>query len=89
MDHADRLSWKIVLENIVEILSIYIWPIFFSTHYQRTVKRLLEFIENENINTYYPQSSSISNPVKSAFLFVSHLSTVDMDFVVLIAFCFV
>lgn len=35
MDYADRLSWRIVLENIVETLSIYIWPIFFSTHYQR------------------------------------------------------
>lgn len=70
MDYADRLSWRIVLENIVETLSIYIWPIFFSTHYQRAVKRLLAFIESENSNIYNPQSLSISDPVKAAFLFI-------------------
>ncbi|KAI9486144.1 MAG: hypothetical protein EXX96DRAFT_476035 [Benjaminiella poitrasii] len=71
MDYADRLTWHIILENIIEILTIYIWPIFFSTHYQRVVKRLLSFIETENSTIYYPQSLSVSNPVKSAFLFVS------------------
>lgn len=35
MDYADRLSWRVVFENIMETLSIYLWPIFFSTHYQR------------------------------------------------------
>lgn len=73
MDYADRLSWKIVLENIMETLTIYVWPIFFSTHYQRTVKKLLSFIEAENTNIYYPHSLSISDPVKAAFLFVSCL----------------
>ncbi|KAG1123438.1 hypothetical protein G6F42_010548 [Rhizopus arrhizus] len=70
MDYADRLSWRIVLENIIETLTIYLWPILFSTHYQRVVKRLLAFIESENSTVYYPQSLSISNPVKSAFLFI-------------------
>ncbi|KAI8050147.1 Golgin subfamily A member 7/ERF4 [Gilbertella persicaria] len=70
MDYADRLTWLIVLENIVETLTIYLWPIFFSTHYQRVVKRLLAFIESENSNVYYSQALSISNPVKSAFLFI-------------------
>ncbi|KAG2193201.1 hypothetical protein INT46_005149 [Mucor plumbeus] len=70
MDYADRLSWRIVLENIIETLTIYLWPILFSTHYQRVVKRLLTFIESENSTIYYPQTLSISNPVKSAFLFI-------------------
>lgn len=35
MDYADRLSWRIVLENIIETLTIYLWPVLFSTHYQR------------------------------------------------------
>ncbi|KAI7904798.1 uncharacterized protein BX663DRAFT_431195 [Cokeromyces recurvatus] len=74
MDYADRLTWHVVLENIIEILTIYIWPIFFSTHYQRVIKQLLAFIETENTTIYYPQSLSISNPVKSAFLFVSKIS---------------
>lgn len=71
MDYADRITWRIVLENIMEILTIYISPIFISTHYQRAVKRLLSFIESENSKIYYPQSLSISDPVKAAFLFVS------------------
>jgi hypothetical protein len=71
MDYADRLSWRIVIENMLETLSIYIWPIFFSTHYQRAVKKLLAFIESQNATIYYPHSLSISDPVKAAFLFVS------------------
>lgn len=71
MDYADRISWRIVLENIMEILTIYISPIFLSTHYQRAVKKLLLFIESENSDIYYPQTLSISDPVKAAFLFVS------------------
>lgn len=35
MDYADRLSWKVIFENIMETLTIYLWPILFSTHYQR------------------------------------------------------
>ncbi|KAI7891484.1 Golgin subfamily A member 7/ERF4 [Mucor mucedo] len=70
MDYADRISWRIVLENIMEILTIYISPIFISTHYQRAVRQLLLFIESENSNIYYPQSLSISDPVKAAFLFI-------------------
>ncbi|KAI8327834.1 hypothetical protein BD560DRAFT_342624 [Blakeslea trispora] len=70
MDYADRLSWRIVLENLLETLTIYLWPVFFSTHYQRAVKRLLLFIESENTSLYHSQALSISNPVKSAFLFV-------------------
>ncbi|KAI8378732.1 hypothetical protein EDC96DRAFT_434837 [Choanephora cucurbitarum] len=73
MDYADRLSWRIVLENLLETLTIYLWPVLFSTHYQRAVKRLLEFIESENTTLYHPQALSISNPVKSAFLFVTRL----------------
>ncbi|KAI8889818.1 hypothetical protein K501DRAFT_320172 [Backusella circina FSU 941] len=76
MDYADRLSWRIVFENIIETLTIYIWPIFFSTHYQRSVKQLLSFIDSENINVYHPQSLSISNPVKSAFLYVSNFYSI-------------
>lgn len=39
MDYADRLSWKVILENIMETLTIYLWPVLFSTHYQRVKKR--------------------------------------------------
>ncbi|KAG0913674.1 hypothetical protein G6F33_004944 [Rhizopus arrhizus] len=70
MDYADRLSWRVVFENIMETLSIYLWPIFFSTHYQRAIKALHVFIDSENQLIYHPQYLSISDPVKSAFLFV-------------------
>ncbi|KAI8972364.1 hypothetical protein BDB01DRAFT_810416 [Pilobolus umbonatus] len=70
MDYADRVTWKIVMENIIETLTIYIWPIFFSTHYQRAVRELLTFIQAENMKVYYPNNLSISDPVKAAFLFI-------------------
>ncbi|KAI8047634.1 Golgin subfamily A member 7/ERF4 [Thamnidium elegans] len=70
MDYADRLSWRIVLENILEIVTIYVSPMILSTHHQRTVRRLLTFIEAENSSVYYPHSLSISDPVKAAFLFI-------------------
>ncbi|RCH82505.1 Golgin sub A member 7, partial [Rhizopus stolonifer] len=35
MDYADRISWRVIFENVMETLTIYIWPVFFSTHYQR------------------------------------------------------
>ena len=34
MHNAERLSNN-VFDNVMEILTIYLWPIFFSTHYQR------------------------------------------------------
>jgi hypothetical protein len=80
MDYADRLTWRIIVENIMETLTIYVWPIFFSTHYQRAVKKLIEFIEEENSTIYYPQSLSISDPVKAAFLFVSFAFFVSVSY---------
>ncbi|ORE16751.1 hypothetical protein BCV71DRAFT_182792 [Rhizopus microsporus] len=71
MDYADRLSWKVILENIMETLTIYLWPVLFSTHYQRAIDRLHTFIDSENQNVYHPHNLSISDPVKSAFLFAS------------------
>ncbi|KAG1173719.1 hypothetical protein G6F70_005635 [Rhizopus microsporus] len=50
MDYADRLSWKVILENIMETLTIYLWPVLFSTHYQRAIDRLHTFIDSENQN---------------------------------------
>ncbi|CEI98457.1 hypothetical protein RMCBS344292_12565 [Rhizopus microsporus] len=70
MDYADRLSWKVILENIMETLTIYLWPVLFSTHYQRAIDRLHAFIDSENQNVYHPHNLSISDPVKSAFLFI-------------------
>lgn len=32
---AERVSWLTVFDNIMEILTIYTWPILFSNHYQR------------------------------------------------------
>ncbi|GAA5811545.1 hypothetical protein MFLAVUS_004983 [Mucor flavus] len=70
MDYADRLSYRVVLENILEIATIYISPLILSTHHQRAVRRLLTFIEAENSSVYYYNALSISDPVKAAFLFI-------------------
>ncbi|CAO3689473.1 unnamed protein product [Umbelopsis vinacea] len=69
MHNAERLSNN-VFDNVMEILTIYLWPIFFSTHYQRAIKRLLRFIDDENKNIYSKQGLIIANPIKSAFLFL-------------------
>jgi hypothetical protein len=34
MHNAERLSNN-VFDNVMEILTIYLWPMLFSTHYQR------------------------------------------------------
>lgn len=70
MDYADRLSWRVVFENVMETLTIYLWPILFSTHYQRAIHQLHAFIDSENQNIYHLHQLSISDPVKSAFLFI-------------------
>jgi len=69
MYNAERLSNN-VFDNVMEILTIYLWPMFFSTHYQRAVKRLLRLIEDENKSVYNKQGLTIANPIKSAFLFL-------------------
>ncbi|KAI8575915.1 hypothetical protein K450DRAFT_180069 [Umbelopsis ramanniana AG] len=75
MHNAERLSNN-VFDNVMEILTIYLWPMFFSTHYQRSVKRLMSFIDDENKNVYNKHGLTIANPIKSAFLFVSSLHRV-------------
>ncbi|KAH8552477.1 hypothetical protein BGW37DRAFT_424060 [Umbelopsis sp. PMI_123] len=70
MHDAERLSNN-VFDNVMEILTIYLWPLFFSTHYQRCIKRLISFIDDENKNVYNKHGLVIANPIKSAFLFVS------------------
>ncbi|KAI9311122.1 hypothetical protein BX666DRAFT_1831530, partial [Dichotomocladium elegans] len=67
---AERVSWNSVFDNIMECLTLYIWPIFFSTHYQRCIQRLQHFIQTENETVYQPQNILIANPVRVAFLFV-------------------
>ncbi|CDS05089.1 hypothetical protein LRAMOSA07618 [Lichtheimia ramosa] len=67
---AERVSWLTVFDNIMEILTIYTWPILFSNHYQRCIRRVLQFIESENENLYHQHGLSISNPVRFAFLFL-------------------
>ncbi|CAM0138447.1 hypothetical protein VKS41_007060 [Umbelopsis sp. WA50703] len=67
--NAERLSNN-VFDNVMEIVTIYLWPVVFSTNYQRCIKRLLQFIEDENANVYNKQGLTIANPVRNAFLFL-------------------
>ncbi|KAI8098709.1 Golgin subfamily A member 7/ERF4 family-domain-containing protein [Halteromyces radiatus] len=71
LNSAERLTWSGVFYNMMEIATIYLWPIFFNSHYQKTIHKLLKFIEQENHQVYHQQRLSIRNPVKTAFLFVS------------------
>ncbi|KAI8330498.1 Golgin subfamily A member 7/ERF4 family-domain-containing protein [Chlamydoabsidia padenii] len=70
LESAERLSWSGVFYNMMEILTIYIWPLFFSSHYHKTIHKLLHFIDQENTQVYQKQRLSICNPVKTAFLFI-------------------
>ncbi|KAI9306029.1 Golgin subfamily A member 7/ERF4 family-domain-containing protein [Cunninghamella echinulata] len=67
---AERLSWSAFFFNMMEILTIYLWPIFFSSHYQKTIYELLDFIDKENKQVYQKEQLLICNPVKTAFLFL-------------------
>ncbi|ORY98216.1 Golgin subfamily A member 7/ERF4 [Syncephalastrum racemosum] len=74
LHHAEKLSLNI-FDNVMECLTIYTWPMLFSTHYQRALKRMLHFIETEN-QRYQAEGVYISDPVRSAFLFVSQLENI-------------
>ncbi|KAI8146557.1 Golgin subfamily A member 7/ERF4 family-domain-containing protein [Fennellomyces sp. T-0311] len=71
LEDAERVSWNAVFDNVMECITIYTWPILFSTHYQRCIRRLLDFIQHENEILYHQHGVSISNPVRCAYLFVS------------------
>ncbi|KAI9494953.1 Golgin subfamily A member 7/ERF4 family-domain-containing protein [Zychaea mexicana] len=70
LEEAERVSWNAVFDNVMECLTIYTWPIFFSTHYQRCIRRLLAFIQSENESLYHQHDVSISNPIRCACLFL-------------------
>ncbi|CAO3597608.1 unnamed protein product [Absidia cylindrospora] len=70
LESAERLSWSGVLYNTLEILTIYLWPLFFNSHYHKMIHQLLAFIDKENREVYQQQKLSICNPVKAAFLFI-------------------
>ncbi|KAI9495408.1 Golgin subfamily A member 7/ERF4 family-domain-containing protein [Zychaea mexicana] len=69
LENAEKISLN-VFDNIMECLTLYIWPVFFSTHYLRSIKQLMQFIDAENERLYHPQGISIANPVRHAFLFI-------------------
>ncbi|KAI9314088.1 hypothetical protein BX666DRAFT_1862760, partial [Dichotomocladium elegans] len=71
---AEKLSLNL-FDNIMECLTIYTWPMLFSTHYQRSIKQLMEFIESENKRMYHAKGMSISDPIRAAFLFVRIIRT--------------
>ncbi|KAI9248262.1 Golgin subfamily A member 7/ERF4 family-domain-containing protein [Phascolomyces articulosus] len=70
LEEAERVSWRVVFDNVMECLTIYTWPIFFRTHYQQCIQRLLTFIHNENETLYHQHGISISNPIRCAYLFL-------------------
>ncbi|KAI7852425.1 Golgin subfamily A member 7/ERF4 [Circinella umbellata] len=69
LENAEKISSN-VFDNIMECLTLYIWPILFSTHYLRSIKQLVRFIDSENDRVYHSQGISIANPVRHAFLFI-------------------
>ncbi|KAI8344656.1 Golgin subfamily A member 7/ERF4 family-domain-containing protein [Chlamydoabsidia padenii] len=68
--HAERLSWLGALYNLLEILTLYLLPLCVSSHYQKTIHRLLAFINKENRQVYQDHRLLIGNPVKTAFLYI-------------------
>ncbi|KAI7881448.1 hypothetical protein K492DRAFT_161521 [Lichtheimia hyalospora FSU 10163] len=69
MDRAEKVSLN-VFDNIMECLTIYVWPMLVTTHYQKSVKQLANFIDSENELLYHAKGLSISDPVRCAFLFL-------------------
>ncbi|KAI9270427.1 Golgin subfamily A member 7/ERF4 family-domain-containing protein [Phascolomyces articulosus] len=69
LENAEKVSLN-VFDNIMECLTLYIWPMLFSTHYLRSIKQLVQFIDSENDRLYHSKGISIANPVRHAFLFI-------------------
>ncbi|KAL1928622.1 hypothetical protein VTP01DRAFT_2408 [Rhizomucor pusillus] len=69
MLRAEKLSNN-MFDNIMECLTLYIWPMLVTTHYQRTIRHLRHYIDQQNTQVYQPHGAFIADPVRSAFLFL-------------------
>ncbi|KAI9026000.1 Golgin subfamily A member 7/ERF4 family-domain-containing protein [Phycomyces nitens] len=67
---AETLSFRHVFDNIMECLTIYTWPIFFPSKYQKALDHLRQFVETQNKEVYAPLGVEITSPVRVALLYL-------------------
>ncbi|KAI9027209.1 Golgin subfamily A member 7/ERF4 family-domain-containing protein [Phycomyces nitens] len=70
MSEAEAISFHNVLDNVMECLTVYTWPLIFGSKYQKSIKRLQSYLQSENQKVYHLRDLSITNPVPCAFLFL-------------------
>ncbi|KAL1919141.1 uncharacterized protein VTP21DRAFT_2523 [Calcarisporiella thermophila] len=57
-------------DNLLACLTIYISSLFLPSHFQRCMRQLSKFIEEENKNVYNPIGINLKDPTLCAFLFI-------------------
>jgi len=62
--------YKSCCDNCVAVLTFYLSPLVFGSHYDREMKRFTKLIDRANRELYNPAGLNILNPRKSAFLFL-------------------
>ncbi|CAD6889000.1 unnamed protein product [Tilletia controversa] len=66
---AHDSAWS-CFDNALAILTLWISPLFVSSHYIRSMRRLEEFIHQVNLQIFNPAGLNILYPKKCAFLFL-------------------
>ncbi|KAK0549058.1 hypothetical protein OC844_006925 [Tilletia horrida] len=66
---AHDSAWS-CFDNALAILTLWISPLFLSSHYARSMRRLEEFIHHTNLQVFNPAGLNILFPKKCAFLFL-------------------
>ncbi|OZJ06398.1 hypothetical protein BZG36_00667 [Bifiguratus adelaidae] len=58
------------LDNVLEILTIYLWTAFVKTRAQKAMDKVYAYIAEQNKKVYHPAGLHISDPATCAFLYL-------------------
>ncbi|CAB3976619.1 Hypothetical predicted protein [Paramuricea clavata] len=64
MDDAERISVGSYFENCLGCLTGYLSLLCFETQYDKCLKRLTEYVNQQNANVYVPQGLMVINPME-------------------------
>ncbi|PWZ03648.1 hypothetical protein BCV70DRAFT_197847 [Testicularia cyperi] len=65
--HTPSKTWR---DNCLAILSFYLFPLAFGSHYQRTMTKLKTLVERLNKDILNQVGLNLAQPAKTAFLFI-------------------
>lgn len=64
MDEAEKIGFSSYFENCLGCLTGYLSLLCIETHYDKCLRRLAEYVEQQNSITYIPKGLMIINPME-------------------------